>query len=74
MEGLDKMIAAQTAGLKGRFPLKTVTTIRVGLEGSEFAAMTTTSTVTNVKQQALDAATFAAPAGYRRMDNPLTKR
>jgi hypothetical protein len=74
VDGLDKVIAAQTAGLKGRFPLKTVTTIHVSLGGSDVVAMTTTSTVTKVKQQALDASTFAVPAGYRRIDNPLAKR
>jgi hypothetical protein len=70
IEGLDKLIAAQTAGLKGRFPLKQVTTVHIIQNGHDLAT-TTTSTVSKVKQQALDAAAFAAPAGYSRVDNPM---
>ena len=59
-----------SASLKGRFPLKQVTTVHLVQNGHDIAT-TTTATVSNIKQKAIDAATFAAPEGYTRVDNPL---
>ena len=67
---LDTVIAAQTAPLKGRFPLRQTTTVHLIQSGSDISSTTTTS-VTNIKQMALAASTFAPPAGYTRVDNPL---
>ena len=70
IDALDNLIAAQSASLKGRFPLKQVTTVHLVQNGNDIAT-TTTATVSNIKQRAIDAAAFAAPVGYSRVDNPL---
>jgi hypothetical protein len=72
IEGLDKLIEAQSAPFSGRFPLKQVTTVHIEQNGHDLAT-TTTATVSNVKQKPLDAAIFAAPAGYARVENPMKK-
>ena len=72
IEGLDKLVAAQSASVKGRFPLKQVTTVHIVQNGQDITS-TTTATVSNVKQKALDAAVFTAPEGYTKVDNPLAK-
>ena len=70
IEGFDKLMAAQAAPLKGRFPLKHLTTIHLMQNGADMAT-TTTALVSNVKRQTLDAAAFAVPSGYTRVENPL---
>jgi hypothetical protein len=69
IDALDKLIEAQSSSLEGRFPLKQMTTVHLIQNGHDISTTTTTS-VTNIKQKALDASTFAAPAGYRRVDGP----
>jgi hypothetical protein len=73
VEALDKLIAAQATALKGRFPLKQVTTVRMNMGGGSDMATTTTASVSNVKQTAVDASTFVPPVGYTRVDNPLER-
>ena len=70
IDALDKLFESQAASLKGRFPLKQVTTVTMTQNGHAMTA-TTVATVTNIKQKALDAAAFAAPAGYTKTDNPV---
>ena len=70
IEALDKLIEAQAASLKGRFPLKQVTTVHLTMNGQDITT-TNTASVTNVKQKTIDAAVFVAPEGYARVDNPL---
>ena len=72
IDALDKLIAAQSSALKGRFPLKQATTVHVVANGQDVTT-TTTATVSNVKQQPLDASMFAPPQGYSRVDNPLER-
>lgn len=70
IDALDKLFEAQAASLKGRFPLKQVTTVTMTQNGHVTTARTV-ATVTNIKQKALDGSAFAAPAGYRKTDNPM---
>lgn len=70
IEAFDKVMDAQSAAFLGRFPLKQVSTVRVKQDGREQVS-TTTTTVTNVRQQAVDAARFADPAGYKQVENPI---
>ncbi len=70
IDALDSLIAAQTESLKGRFPLKQMASVRLTQNGRDVTTTTTTS-VTNIKQQALDARAFAPPAGYRRVESPF---
>jgi len=72
IDALDKLIAAQSSALNGRFPLKQATTVHVVANGQDVTT-TTTATVSNVKQQPLDASMFAPPQGYSRVDNPLER-
>jgi len=67
IDALDKLIAAQSSSLEGRFPLKQMTTVHLTQNGHDVSTTTTTS-VTNIKQTALDARTFAAPVGYKRVE------
>jgi uncharacterized protein DUF4412 len=71
VENLDKLIDAQREALKG-FPLKQVSTVHLQREGND-VTMTTTATVTNIEKKTLDAAQFAVPAGYTKVDDPITK-
>lgn len=69
---LDKLIEAQSKALRGRFPLKQVTTIRVK-QGENDITETTTSEVTNIEKKAIPATTFATPSGYTKVDDPITR-
>ena len=69
--GIDKLIEAQSTSMHG-FPLKQVSTVHV-TQGANDMAMTTTSTVTEVVKKSIDASNFAAPAGYSKVDDPITK-
>ena len=71
IEGIDKLIEVQTSSVHG-FPLKQVSTVHV-LQGGNDMAMTTTSTVSEVVKKNIDASSFTAPAGYTRVDDPITK-
>lgn len=70
IEGIDKLIEAQTRATKGGFPLKQVTTMTVN-RGDQKMVSTTTATVTNVATRAIPASTFAMPAGYKKVASPL---
>ncbi len=71
VEALDTLIEAQSSGIKG-LPLKQVSTIRVNQGGTDMT-MVTTSLVTNVERKPIDASQFAMPAGYTKIDDPITK-
>ena len=70
IEAFDKVMAAQAASYIGRFTLKQVSTLRSEFNGRE-QVTTTTTTVTNVRTKAVDAALFDDPKGYREVENPL---
>jgi hypothetical protein len=72
IDALDKLIAAQESAMKGRFPLKQVTTVHLLANGADLAT-TTTASVSNIKTATLPASTFATPAGYTRVDNPMER-
>lgn len=72
VEGIDKLIEAQSTGLHG-FPLKQVSTVTINQGGNSTMSMTTASSVTNIERRAVDAAQFVAPAGYTKVDDPVTK-
>ena len=69
---LDKLIDAQSETLRGRFPLKQVTTLRLQ-QGSGDITTTTTSEVTHIEKKDIAASTFAAPNGYTKVDDPITR-
>lgn len=71
VEGLDKLIVAQSAGVKG-FPLKQISTVRMS-QGTNDMTMTTTALVSNIEKKTVHAAVFAMPAGYTKVDDPVTK-
>ena len=71
IEGIDKLIAAQSTSVHG-FPLKQISSVHVSQGGNDMA-MTTTSTVTEVVKKNIDASNFAAPAGYTKVDDPITR-
>jgi hypothetical protein len=70
VEAVDKLIEAQSS-VRG-FPLKQVSTVHVTQRGNEMS-MVTTSTVSNIEKKTVDAALFAMPAGYTKVDDPVTK-
>ncbi len=70
VEAVDRLIEAQS-GVRG-FPLKQVSTVHITQRGNEMT-MVTTSTVTNIEKKAVEAAQFAMPAGYTKVDDPVTK-
>jgi len=69
---LDKLIAAQSNAVKG-FPLKQITTVKVMKGGKTTLEMSSTTTVSNVKQKTVPAASFVVPAGYRRVASPIDR-
>jgi hypothetical protein len=71
VEAIDKLIEAQANGMHG-FPLKQVSTVHITQRGNDMT-MVTTSTVTNIAKKAVDVAQFAMPAGYSKVDDPVTK-
>ncbi|HYS53438.1 MAG TPA: DUF4412 domain-containing protein [Thermoanaerobaculia bacterium] len=64
---VDKIIEAQTSSMKG-FPLKQVATVKVN-----DMTITTTSSVNNIQRRDVDPSQFAAPDGYTKVDDPITK-
>lgn len=71
VEPIDKLIEAQRSAISG-FPLKQVSTTHVNQGGSD-VTMTTTATVSNVEKKTVDAALFAMPSGYTKVDDPISK-
>jgi outer membrane lipoprotein-sorting protein len=71
IEGIDKLIEAQSTNMHG-FPLKQISTVHISQGGNDMT-MTTTSSVTDVVKKTIDASNFAAPAGYTKVDDPITK-
>lgn len=71
IDAVDKLIEAQTTSVKG-MPLKQVSTVTINQGGSD-TTMVTTSTVSNVVRKAIDPSEFAMPAGYTKVDDPITK-
>lgn len=69
---LDKMIEAQSGAINGRFPLKEVTTVHLTQNGSDITT-TNTSTVSNIETKSLAVSMFAAPAGYVKVDDPISR-
>ena len=69
---IDKLIAAQSDQVKG-FPLKQITNMKVAQGGSTMIEMTSTTTVTNVKNGPVAATTFTVPADYKKVASPVEK-
>ncbi len=72
MPVLDKLIAAQNDSIKG-FPLKQVTHVRMASGGKTTIEMTSTTSVSNVKEKPATASTFALPPGFRKVPNPIER-
>lgn len=70
MEGLDRMIAKQSAAMKG-FPLKQVMTTTTTAANGKSQTNTTTLTVTNIEKATVADEQFEVPAGYSEVDSPL---
>ena len=69
MDDLDKLIAAQTAAVKG-FPLKQVITTTTS-QGKKSDTQTTTMEVTSIEQTNIADSEFEVPAGYEKGESPL---
>jgi len=67
IEAVDKIIEAQTTSVRG-FPLKQVSTIKMNE-----IKVTTESAVTGIRRVDADPSQFAAPAGYTKVDDPVTR-
>jgi hypothetical protein len=65
-EGVEALFA-QWRALPG-YPVQTVTTI-----ATASGMVTTSETLLSVREEAIPASTFAVPAGYARVDDPLTE-
>jgi hypothetical protein len=72
IDGIDKLIEAQSRATKGRFPLKQVTTMTMDRAGQKMVS-TTTATVTNISTRPIAASEFVMPAGYRQVPSPLAR-
>jgi hypothetical protein len=72
MPAVDKLIEAQTAALRGRFPLKNVMTMTVK---SSMVNITTTnsSSVTDIKTKNVPASDFVIPDGYEKTESPIER-
>ena len=71
VESLDRLIEAQSDGMRG-FPLKQISTVHM-TQGRNDMVMSNTATVTNIEKQNVDAAVFAMPGGYTKVDDPVTR-
>lgn len=69
MPELDKLIAAETAEVKG-FPLKVVRT-QTTMRGDKRDTNTTTTTVTNIQKGPIASEQFTIPAGYTKSESPM---
>jgi hypothetical protein len=72
IEGIDKLIEAQSGATKNGFPLKQVAVAKINAMVQQMTT-TTTSTVTGVTTTTVAADRFAMPEGYTKTDNPLEK-
>jgi len=72
IEVVDKLIDAQRSAMHG-FPLKQVSTIHLGQADGQDMTMSTTATVSDIQQKNVDASAFTAPAGYTKVEDPVTK-
>ncbi len=71
IDAVDRLIEAQATATRG-FPLKQVSTVHINQGGGDMT-ITTTSSVTNIQRHAIEPSQFTAPAGYTRVDDPITK-
>jgi hypothetical protein len=71
IDSIDKVIEAQSGSVKG-FPLKQVSTVTINQNGTPLV-ITTTTNVKDVVKKDIEPARFAAPAGYTKVDDPVTK-
>ncbi len=71
-EQLDKLIDAQSGAIKGRFPLKQVTTVQVK-QGNSDVKSVSTSTVTRIQKKDIAAPFFTMPSGFAKVDDPITR-
>jgi hypothetical protein len=71
IDAVDKIISAQTAGIKG-FPLHQKTTTRIEMNGNTMTS-TATSKVSRIQKTKVTEAEFALPAGYARTESPIQK-
>jgi hypothetical protein len=72
VELVDKLVDAQRNAMRG-FPLKQISTVHVTQGVGQDMTMVTTTNVSDVQQKNVDAALFNAPAGYTKVDDPVTK-
>jgi hypothetical protein len=72
IEGIDKLIEAQSRATKNGFPLKQVTTVTFDRGGQKMATVTT-ATVTKIAMKPIPASEFAMPAGYKKVASPVDK-
>lgn len=63
---LDKALAGVDTHQKG-IALKEVMTMKMSINGGAPVTITTTSTITDIRQQAIPASEFAVPAGYKQI-------
>lgn len=69
MKDIDKLIEAQSIGVKG-FPLKQIVTMKT-TQGKKTDSSTTTMTVTKLEKVNVPDSAFAIPAGYEKGESPL---
>ena len=69
---LDSLIEAQTASIKGRFPLRQNTTLHLLQNGRDVVTTTTTS-VTQLRTVSLAPSLFTPPSGYGKVANPVDR-
>jgi hypothetical protein len=71
-EGLDKLIDAQSDAIRGRFPLKQVTTMHIA-QGNSDMTSSTTSTVSAIQRKTIAASQFVLPSGYTKVEDPISR-
>jgi Domain of unknown function (DUF4412) len=69
---LDKLITAQTESVKG-FPLRQVTSMKVGQGSGALIEMSSTTNVTNVQKTNVAAAQFVVPGDYKKTASPMDR-
>ena len=69
---LDSLIDAQTASMKGRFPLRQTTTLHFLQNGRDLVTTTSTS-VTHIRKATISASVFAMPIGYTKVASPVDR-
>lgn len=70
---LDRLIDAQTASTRGRFPLRQTTIIHLLQNGRDLVTNTTTA-VTHIRNATIAPSQFAVPSGYTKVPNPLERQ